>query len=780
MALVSGSIPNLIGGVSQQPDPLRLPTQSAVQDNFISSVQDGMIRRPGTEHVARLSTGEWEEGTFIHPIIRGDAERYIAVIRSGAISVYDLNTGLPRTVATPNGLDYLAGADFRAVTVADHTFILNRAITVQMGGLLSPTLPFSVTILVRVNQPFGNYQVVINGSVVVSHTLDEGGASTGTAGIANYLRDTMADNLGSGWTISARGSTIRVSRTDGAVFTCRCDDSAAGDNLQLVGPETQNFSRLPVWTYKDTFTKIVGDGTSAFDDYFVKYDADSLSDGSGVWKETIAQGIPYRINPATMPHILVREADGTFTFKRAVWADRLVGDVDSAPDPSFIGKTISDIFMHASRLGFCSGENVILSRQGHVFDFWPETVTQILDTDRIDVAASHSKVSILRHAVPFNRSVLLFSDHTQFELSGGDLLTPTTAAITVTTEYEGVASAKPAAAGRNVYFAIDRGNFAGLREYSVDQAAEVASAPDVTAHVQRLLPGDVAEIRTATNEDILTVLGNPERTSLYAYRFHFSDRGEKLLSSWFRLCFHDRILSHAFAGSILYLVMQRSGGVFLEKLDISSGAADAGSSILYRLDRRFRRGLLTSPSYLDGWTTFLLPFAIPATDELRVVIGPGDPVLPEGTVILAQRPSDTTLLLQGDRRSSSLIIGRPFTSRCRLSTVYLRQADRSGGSVAITDGRLQLLRMALQFAASGDFRVRVTLPGREPFIYTHTGLDVGDGLMDSPILADGTFRFSVLSQATEAVVEILADGHLPASFLSATWEGRYTTRAKRA
>ena len=54
MSLVSSTIPNLINGVSQQPPEIRLPSQCEVQENGISSVVNGLEKRPGTEHVKKL------------------------------------------------------------------------------------------------------------------------------------------------------------------------------------------------------------------------------------------------------------------------------------------------------------------------------------------------------------------------------------------------------------------------------------------------------------------------------------------------------------------------------------------------------------------------------------------------------------------------------------------------------------------------------------------------------------------------------------------------------
>ena len=52
--LLSSSIPNLINGVSQQPPALRLPSQASEQTNGLSSVVNGLSKRPNTHFIKRL------------------------------------------------------------------------------------------------------------------------------------------------------------------------------------------------------------------------------------------------------------------------------------------------------------------------------------------------------------------------------------------------------------------------------------------------------------------------------------------------------------------------------------------------------------------------------------------------------------------------------------------------------------------------------------------------------------------------------------------------------
>ena len=52
--LISNSIPNLLNGVSQQPDTVKLPNQAVLQENGLSDIITGLGKRPPTEHLSLI------------------------------------------------------------------------------------------------------------------------------------------------------------------------------------------------------------------------------------------------------------------------------------------------------------------------------------------------------------------------------------------------------------------------------------------------------------------------------------------------------------------------------------------------------------------------------------------------------------------------------------------------------------------------------------------------------------------------------------------------------
>lgn len=71
MGLVSQSVKNLKGGISQQPDILRYPNQGALQINGWSSESEGLQKRPPTTFVKYLRPDTaWPGKPAIHMINR--------------------------------------------------------------------------------------------------------------------------------------------------------------------------------------------------------------------------------------------------------------------------------------------------------------------------------------------------------------------------------------------------------------------------------------------------------------------------------------------------------------------------------------------------------------------------------------------------------------------------------------------------------------------------------------------------------------------------------------
>ena len=685
MALVSTSIPNLLNGVSQQPSALRQVTQGETQVNALSSVIDGLVKRPPTEHIAKI-IGSSVSDAAIHVVDRGVDNRHVIVITatssSSAMYVFSLD-GTSLTVnASATDLQYLycnsPSRDLQFLTVADYTFVVNRTKTVAMG------------------------------TAVVSGTLQT--------------------------------------------------------------PPYQSFADLPNNPPSGNIYEVVGDDDNAFDNYYV------ISDTHYTYTETVKPGITYELDATTLPHAIVPNLatnPTAFTLQQNTYGDRVVGDLTSSPDPSFVGKQISNVFFYKNRLGFLADENVIMSASGDFFRFFPDTVTTILADGPIDVSVSHTKVALLKHAISFNDSLTLFADTTQFRIDTSGVLTPETISIIPSTEFENDANVSPVGAGNFLYFISKKGDFSSVREYYLRSDTVITDALEVTAHVPKYIPKNVIKMSASSNEDILVCLSSETRSKLYVYKW-YNDGQQKLQSSWstWELASGSSILDVQIIENTLYMVVSRSDGVFLEQLDLQY-LDDTGLEFNIRADRKVSlTGSYDSGTNLTTWT---LPYQYTGN---VIAVKSGSWSDRKGVDITTTRPSNTTVAATGDYSSQPVIIGIPYTMTYEFSTQHVREKD---GRQSVQSGRLQLRTMRLNYEDTGFFKITVTPEARATYEYEFAGvvLNQANSTIEDVILSDGTFRFPVQSRNDRVAIQIVSDSYLPVAVQNAEWEGFYNIRSQR-
>ncbi|BAF89581.1 tail tubular protein B [Azorhizobium caulinodans ORS 571] len=783
MPVISGSIPNLINGVSQQPFALRLASQAEEQINGFSSIVEGLTKRPPTRHVAKL-INSLPENAHVHIINRDAAERYVVVAFNGDLRVYGFD-GVERTVNFPHGKGYLANtsASFGAVTVADYTFFLNKDVTVAMSPETKAGRPPEGIVFVRQGNYACKYRIIVDGQAVAEKITSQTDPNDiQSSKIAQDLA-AIINSWGS-MVASVIGSTIHIRRADSLGFSLTTEDSLGDTGLVCMTKQTQTFANLPARAVQGYQVEISGTPGNPYDNFWVEYDQAGSGGNNGVWREIAAPGRQIAFDPATMPHVLVREANGSFTFKQADWEKCAAGSDETTPRPSFVGQRISDIFFYRNRLGFISDESVIFSRSAKFFNFWRETATDLLDTDPIDITTSHVKVSILRHAIPFNESLLLFSDQTQFMLGAGEVLTPSGVSLDQVTEFETSSRAKPVGAGQFVYFCTSRGEFTGVREYYIDGSTKTNNANDVTNHVPRYIRGKVFKLCASTNEDMLVALSDTDRDTLYVYKYYNSGQ-EKVQSSWSRWKLQpgDVILNAEFIESTLWLIVRRADGVYLDRLNIEPGVTDPGMAFVVHLDRRITEAQAEARFYYPqpNVTHIVLPYVPPDPKAVVIVARPGGSV-PAGKVMPYKLIwNGAVWVYEVAGNLTHFYAGITYELRYTFSPFLIREDAPGGGRVANTEGRIQVRRCLLNYAETGYFRVEVTPYRRETQVYPFTGRIVGSGMnrLGQVNVETGSFRFSVMASNMNVKIELVNDTHLPSRHLNLDWEALYTVRTKR-
>lgn len=438
---------------------------------------------------------------------------------------------------------------------------------------------------------------------------------------------------------------------------------------------------------------------------------------TGGWVETIAPGIRTKLAPLTMPHALVSNADGTFTYKKLPWDDRAAGDDITNPIPSFVGEQFNDVFFARNRLGFITNENAIMSRSGgSYYDFFRERATMVLDTDPIDIGSTDKDIALFHTALPFDEDVILWSRNAQQRITSGlEPLSPKTVEIKPASKYENYAGAPPVASEGVVYFAQDRGNATGISEYYVDQGGNGAAA-ELTEHVPRYVPANCTKLVACAPERMLFALSSDTPNYVLVYS-QFRNGQERLQSAWSNWVWPttDTILDIGVFASDMVLLIQRSDGLYLEVMSLSSGANDDNAETITYLDRRFpETGLTRAYDAVSGTTLVTVPYAV-NDPGFEVWTRETYPSLVRSHRVHHSKITSTTLRLNGDQTTAKLFFGYDIPASYEFSEQFLRVEGEPR-----TDGRLQLKRFAVKYGRTSGFAAEVTDKVAEDAITTTT------------------------------------------------------------
>ena len=234
MSSVTQTIPTLTGGLSQQPDELKIPGQVSVATNVIPDVTHGLLKRPGGQLVASISdngtsalnsqtNGKW------FSYYRDETESYIGqVSRSGDINMWRCSDGAAMVVNYDSGtasalatyLTHTNDEDIQTLTLNDYTFITNRTKTVAMSSTVETVRPPEVFIDLRATAYARQYAVNLYDN---TNTTTETTATRISVDLVKSSNNYCDTNGG------------MVARTSRPSQSTRCDETA-GDGRDAYAP----------------------------------------------------------------------------------------------------------------------------------------------------------------------------------------------------------------------------------------------------------------------------------------------------------------------------------------------------------------------------------------------------------------------------------------------------------------------------------------------------------------------------------------------------------------
>lgn len=977
MAAVSQKIPNLIGGVSQQPDSLKLPGQLRECINYYPDPTFGLAKRPGLRGISKL-TNAAANGTWF-ATFRDDEERYILQFaNTGGLKIWDAESGVEQTVNSiaASALTYAThteSTDLAIFQINDYTFVLNRKVAVAEQVTTSAALvPYG---FVTINSVAYNttYSIILDSTTYSYNSPTTSATALNLADITGGL--VSAINGGGTWTATAIGNAVHVIRNNSADFSIKAAGGTTGNALEAYKGTVSAVSELPRQFLNGKIVKVLADADSDGDDYYVQFNtSDGGASGAGVWEETIGPGVTLGLNPDTMPHAIIREANGTFTYRplseaaalavtptanvtgvptavsittsnkgrysvgqsfpvyggaglnlrlkvtavrtdtvvtnyayspsattyveRSVypdnsvsvtwyvngdpqrqatndaaftvnnqtysvfgaytgitpvtgavttqragvtltakypgrvdgviisrpgrgyaatnvvtseqgdtftintvatvtqkvdawaqnwWQNRVVGDLETNPAPSFVGRPVTGMAFFKNRLVLMCGENVVCSQAGSYFDFFASTVITLVDSDPIDLSCGSLKPIELRHAIPTPRGLALFADNAQYILeTTTDAFAASTAEINLLSSYNQDPRIAPVDTGPTVIFTEQSDTASGIFEMLVpEQGLGKPQIAELTRTIPSYLPSDIAELKATSSASTFAVRSRREPKNMYVFRF-FNTGNERQQASWFKWIMPGDIELFEFEHDSLFVVCKTpTGDRTLNKMNLLTDSP--GGALLYedrfidlRLDCYTYNPTLvydaindiTKVCFKDGFNNAELQPCLVSLDPLE----PGivqyltmqfDNASPVGQKYYVE--------IDGDQTAKPFALGYQYVASATMPAFYVLSNERKD-----VLNVPYITRLSIDSSDSGPFEVTVTSQGRNPFSLvlpqTNSNLYPANTL---PILRNAQNKIPIMAKGTEVEVLMMVSSPFPASLTSMSWEGTYNNRGIR-
>ena len=308
------------------------------------------------------------------------------------------------------------------------------------------------------------------------------------------------------------------------------------------------------------------------------------------------------------------------------------------------------------------------------------------------------------------------------------------------------------------------------------RSATKKNAQDITSHVPDYIPNGVYQISSNTNENIMLVLTKGDKNALYVYKYLFLNEN-RVQASWSRWRFGGRIFGAFFAGSTLFLFINRGNRHCLEKIHFTTHKTVDFPKEPYRVYLDCKKTAATAV-YDDETksTTFNIyqEYGIADTSDIEKV----GIVFPSGKYQEA-KVENGYVTISGEHQKQNIILGFPYTLHIRLSPIFIHTQKDERSETNLT-GRLQLRYIKLNYADTGGFRVTCHYKSGRTCRYLMTARNITEdnNILGSAPKDTGTFKFPIQTLNTNITIDIDSDIPLPLALIGFLWEGSFVARSK--
>jgi hypothetical protein len=609
-------------------------------------------------------------------------------------------------------------------------------------------------------------------------TLNVGAVVTGLADAVNQIADFSTETT---------GNVIKIANTAGRDFNVSVRGGVTNRAMTVVKGVARDIADLPSQCFDGYRVKVINTDEADADDYYVRFTTEAPGiPGAGSWSETVAPGIKTTINSSTMPHALIRQADGSFTLDALNsdsafngWASREVGDEKTNPEPTFVGRSISNMFFFSNRLGFLSEDAVIMSQPGDYFNFFATSALAVSDADPIDVTASSTTPAILKAAIGSPKGLILFAERSQFLMSTSEIaFAASTVKLTEISQYFYKSEVLPLSTGVSVAFISENFTYSKVMELAIDSVENRPVVADITRIVPEYLPPSFVWGEVSPNNNIILYGDNSE--NIYVFKF-FNNGDKRELAGWTRWTYPAGCHMFAMEDDLCHIILFDGTKHMLVRSELIDdpevAPLDVGfSSFSPRLDMSVPSTELTIEDDPDS----ILTSRVYIPDEINIPGAQYTFISTDGGFkgLFTNPPTEVDdsgalfIVVSKDLTSANAVLGISYDTLVTLPAIFIAQ---EGKADRVNVPQVTFLYLELYY--SGRYQVTVNKLGYDPKIYDIEVTPANSyDANNVPLSEISTESIPIFSSGDILEITVRAPDPFPSSITGYSWEGTYNNR----
>ena len=387
---------------------------------------------------------------------------------------------------------------------------------------------------------------------------------------------------------------------------------------------------------------------------------------------------------------VIRNIKGVEVPTNYRWLGRTVGNETNNETPDFVGTPFTGIGGYQGRLVLMSGAYVHMSASNKYNVLMRTTTDNVLDSDPIHVLSINASGQDFKHAVEFNKDLVLIADNQQAVIGGSTIvLTPQNTVIYKSSVAPMNTSHPPIMVGRDLIYTVQNTmGYSQVGQLQVNNLVENQFNPQIiSAHLPKYLKGNI-EFSAGTSLSGTIVFGTGTK-ELLVWQY-ISDQSEVLQSAFGLWELPYPVVYAWFISDIMFSILKTPQGYALCSVSTTRGVDDTPyldlwvkGSTLFTKD-----GTYSIPAYLQN-TEFMLSVNLPDTDMHLDEVG--------------YEVKDTSFtLVRSFSKLKDFFIGLPFTSSWEPSAPIMRDQK----DITLTD-KATLLRYTIMVNNTGSFNVKI-------------------------------------------------------------------------